>query len=112
MSDLNKVSLICRLGSDPEVIKTNGGNSVVNISAATTASWKKDGEKQEKTEWHRLAFYSGLADVVGKHLRKGSRIYVEGRLQTSKWQDKDGKDRYTTEIVVNDMQMLDSKKAA
>jgi len=113
MSDLNKATLICRLGSNPEVNQTGSGKSVVNISAATTANWKgKDGEKQEKTEWHRLVFYSALADIVGNYLKKGSRIFVEGRLQTSKWKDKDGVDRYTTEIVVSEMQMLDAKKAA
>lgn len=112
MSDLNKAALICRLGSDPEVKQTGSGKSVVNVSAATTASWKKDGQKQEKTEWHRLVFYSALADIVGQYLHKGSRIFVEGRLQTSKWRDKDGIDRYTTEIIVSEMQMLDSRKEA
>lgn len=108
---VNKVILIGNLGNDPDVRYTAGGAAVANISLATAESWKdKDtGEKQERTEWHRVVFFGRLAEIVGEYLRKGSQVYVEGRLQTRKWQDKDGNDRYTTEIVANDMQMLGSK---
>ena len=105
---INKVILIGNLGNDPEVRYTAGGAAVANISLATTDSWrdKNTGEQQERTEWHRVVFFGRLAEIVGEYLKKGSQVYVEGRLQTRKWQDKDGNDRYTTEIVANEMQML------
>jgi len=105
---VNKVILIGNLGNDPEVRYTASGAAVANVGLATTEQWKdrESGEQQEKTEWHRLVFFGRLAEIVGEYLRKGSQIYVEGRLQTRKWQDRDGNDKYTTEIVVNDMQML------
>ncbi len=110
---INKVILIGNLGNDPDIRYTAGGAAVANISLATAESWKdKDtGEKQERTEWHRVVFFGRLAEIVGEYLRKGSQIYVEGRLQTRKWQDKEGKDRYTTEIVANEMQMLGSRSS-
>jgi len=105
---VNKVILIGNLGNDPDMRYTASGAAVANITIATTESWKDkvSGEKQEKTEWHRVVFFGRLAEIVGEYLRKGSQIYVEGRLQTHKWEDKEGKDRYTTEIVANEMQML------
>ena len=106
---VNKVILIGNLGNDPEIRYTAGGAAVANISLATAESWKdkESGEKQERTEWHRVVFFGRLAEIVGEYLRKGSQVYVEGRLQTRKWQDKkDGTDRYSTEIVASDMQML------
>ena len=97
---VNKVILIGNLGNDPEIRYTAGGAAVANISLATAESWKdkETGEQQERTEWHRVVFFGKLAEIVGEYLRKGSQVYVEGRLQTRKWQDKEGKDRYTTEI--------------
>lgn len=108
---INKVILIGNLGNDPETRYTSGGAAVANISLATSESWKdrESGEQQERTEWHRIVFFGRLAEIVSEYLRKGSQIYVEGRLQTRKWQDKDGNDRYTTEIVANEMQMLGSR---
>ncbi|HSM98686.1 MAG TPA: single-stranded DNA-binding protein, partial [Gallionella sp.] len=107
---VNKVILIGRLGKDPETRYMTSGEAVTNATLATSENWKdKSGEKQEKTEWHNLVFYRRLAEIAGEYLKKGSQIYVEGKLQTRKWQDKEGKDRYTTEIVVNEMQMLGSK---
>lgn len=108
---VNKVILIGNLGNDPDIRYTAGGAAVANISLATAESWrdKDSGEQQERTEWHRIVFFGRLAEIVGEYLRKGSQIYVEGRLQTRKWQDKEGNDRYTTEIVANEMQMLGSK---
>ena len=109
---INKVILIGNLGRDPEVRYTPNGLAVANLNIATTESWKdkQSGETQEKTEWHRIVMYSRLAEIAGEYLRKGSKIYIEGRLQTRKWQDKtSGQDRYTTEIVADSMQMLDSK---
>ncbi len=105
---VNKVILIGNLGNDPEVRYTAGGAAVANISIATTESWKdkESGEQQEKTEWHRVVFFNRLAEIVAEYLKKGSQIYVEGRLQTRKWQDKEGNDKYSTEIVANEMQML------
>jgi single-strand DNA-binding protein len=105
---INKVILVGNLGKDPEIRYTASGAAIANITIATSESWrdKTSGEKQEKTEWHRVVFFSRLAEIVGEYLRKGSQVYVEGRLQTRKWQDKDGQDRYTTEIVANEMQML------
>jgi single-strand DNA-binding protein len=110
MSGVNKVILIGRAGKDPETRYMKDGEAVTNLSIATSENWKnKDGEKQEKTEWHNLVFYRQLAEIVGEYVVKGSEIYVEGKLQTRKWQHKDGTDRYSTEIVVDKMQMLGSK---
>lgn len=110
MASVNKAILIGNLGKDPEVRYMPSGEAIANITLATTDTWKdKSGEKQEKTEWHRVSFFGRQAEVVGEYLKKGSQIYVEGRIQTRKWQDKEGKDRYTTEIIVNEMKMLGSK---
>ncbi len=105
---VNKVILVGNLGQDPEIKYMPSGTAVCNISIATSESWndKHSGEKVEKTEWHRIVFFKRLAEIAGEYLRKGSQIYIEGRLQTRKWQDNNGQDRYTTEIVANDMQML------
>ncbi|MGB8338988.1 MAG: single-stranded DNA-binding protein [Burkholderiales bacterium] len=110
MASLNKVTLIGNLGKDPETRYMPNGEAVTNITMATTETWKdKAGEKQEKTEWHRVTFYRRLAEIAGEYLKKGSQIYVEGRLETRKWQDKEGKDRYTTEIIASEMKMLGSR---
>ena len=108
---VNKVILIGHLGADPETRAMPSGSSVANLRIATTESWrdKQSGEQQERTEWHRVVFFSRLAEIAGEYLRKGSKVYIEGRLQTRKWQGQDGQDRYTTEIVASDMQMLDSR---
>lgn len=109
---VNKVILIGNLGKDPEVRYTPTGLAVANITMATTEAWKdkQTGTNQEKTEWHRVVFYQRLAEIAGEYLRKGSKIFIEGRLQTRKWQDKTtGQDKYTTEIIADSMQMLDSK---
>lgn len=105
---INKVILVGNLGNDPEVKYMPSGGAVANVSVATTDSWKdkQSGERQERTEWHRVVFFGRLAEIAGEYLRKGSQVYVEGRLQTRKWQGQDGQDRYTTEIVANEMQML------
>lgn len=105
---VNKVILLGNLGNDPEVRYTASGAAVANVSLATTDSWrdKESGDQQERTEWHRIVFFGRLAEIVGEYLKKGSQIYVEGRLQTRKWQDKDGNDKYSTEIVASEMQML------
>lgn len=108
---LNKVQLIGRLGKDPELRSMTNGDAVANVSLATTESWKdKEGQKQEKTEWHNLVFYRGLAEVVGEYLKKGALIYIEGKLTTEKY-EKDGEDRYITKIVVSEMKMLGGNKA-
>lgn len=110
MASINKVILIGNLGRDPEVRYLPNGDAVTNISLATTETWKdKEGTKQEKTEWHRVTFYRRLAEIAGEYLKKGSQIYVEGRLETRKWQDKEGQDRYTTEIIASEMKMLGSR---
>ncbi len=111
MSGINRVTLIGNVGQEPEVRYMQNGDAVANVSIATSESWKdkNTGEKQEKTEWHRVVFFRRLAEVVSEYVKKGSKIYIEGKLQTKKWQDKDGNDRYTTEIVADRMQMLDSK---
>ena len=107
---VNKVILIGNLGSDPEVKYTPNGAPVANFSLATSESWNdKDGQRQERTEWHRLVLWSKLAEIAGQYLKKGAKIYVEGRLQTRSWDDQSGQKRYMTEVVVNDMQMLDSR---
>ena len=106
---INIVIRVGNLGADPEVRYSAAGSAVTNARLATTDQWKdrQTGEQQERTEWHRVVFFSRLAEIAGEYLKKGSKVYVEGRLQTRKWQGQDGQDRYTTEIVVNDMQMLD-----
>ena len=108
---VNKVILIGNLGKDPEMKSFPNGDAYCNLTLATSESWtdKTSGEKKERTEWHNLVFTRKLAEIVGQYLKKGSKIYVEGSLRTRKWQDKEGHDRYTTEIQVNDMQMLDGK---
>jgi single-strand DNA-binding protein len=113
MSDLNKVMLIGRLGKDPDMKYTTSGSAVANISLATSEKWKdkETGQGKEKTEWHRVVFFKRLAEVVGEYTKKGDLIFVEGKLQTRKWQDKDGQDRYSTEIVGDKMQMLGSKSS-
>jgi single-strand DNA-binding protein len=105
---INKVILIGNLGDDPEVRYTQGGSAVANVRLATTESWKdkESGEKQERTEWHRVVFFGRLAEIVAEYLKKGAQVYVEGSIRTNKWQDKEGKDRYTTEIIASEMQML------
>src|SRR6266478_5811904 len=105
---INKVILIGNLGADPETRAMPSGTTVANLRIATSESWrdKQTGEQQERTEWHRVAFFGRLAEVAGEYLRKGSQVYVEGSLRTRKWQDKQGNDRYSTEIVGNDLQML------
>ena len=105
---INKVILVGNLGKDPEVRYSPSGSAMANVTIATSDSWKdkQTGEKQERTEWHRVVFFNRLAEIVGEYLKKGSQVYIEGRLQTRKWQGQDGQDRYTTEIVANEMQML------
>jgi single-strand DNA-binding protein len=111
MASVNKVILVGNLGRDPETRYMPDGGAVTNVSIATTESWKDkgSGEKQEKTEWHRVAFFGKLAEIAGEYLKKGSQVYVEGRLQTREW-EKDGVKRYTTEIIANSMQMLGSRQ--
>lgn len=107
---LNKVTLIGRLGADPEVRYMPAGGAVANITLATNFRWKdKAGERKESTEWHRVVFFNRLAEIAGEYLKKGGQVYVEGRLQTRKWQGQDGQDRYTTEIIATEMHMLDSR---
>jgi single-strand DNA-binding protein len=109
---VNKVILVGNLGNDPEVRYMPNGNAVANLSLATSESWKdQQGQVQERTEWHRLTMYRRLAEIAGEYLKKGSQIYVEGKLQTRKWQDQQGQDRYTTEIIVDQMQMLGGRGA-
>jgi single-strand DNA-binding protein len=107
MPSVNKAILVGHVGQDPEVRFMPNGEAVCNLSLATTESWKdKSGEKQEKTEWHRVVLYKRLAEITGEYVKKGAAVYIEGRIQTKKWTDKEGKDRYTTEIVANEMTML------
>ncbi len=105
---INKVIVVGNLGADPDSRSMPSGNAVTNISVATSESWndKETGEKQEKTEWHRVVFFGRLAEIASDYLKKGSQVYVEGKLQTRKWEDKEGNERWTTEIVANQMQML------
>lgn len=105
---INKVILVGNVGQDPEVRFMPSGGAVTNLSIATTDSWndKQSGQKQDRTEWHRVSMFNKLAEIAGEYLRKGSQVYIEGRLQTRKWQDNNGNDRYTTEIIASDMQML------
>lgn len=109
---INKVILIGNLGKDPEVRYMPSGAAVTNVTVATTEQWrdKQTGEQQERTEWHQVVFFKRLAEIAGEYLRKGSKVYIEGSLRTRKWQGKDGQDRYTTEIVASEMQMLDSPR--
>ena len=109
---VNKVILVGNLGKDPEVRYSPNGNAVANITLATSEQWKdrNSGEQQEKTEWHRIVFFNRLAEIVGEYLKKGSQVYIEGKLQTRKWQGQDGQDRYTTEVVANEMQMLGGRQ--
>jgi len=113
MSSVNKVILIGNLGKDPEVRKMQSGESVANLRVATSESWTKDGEKKERTEWHTVTVWGKLAEIAEKYLRKGSKVYLEGQLQTRKWQDKDGADKYSTEVVLRGfggtLVMLDGK---
>jgi single-strand DNA-binding protein len=114
MASINKVILIGNLGRDPEVRYTPSGAAVCNVSVATTRNWKdkNSGDKVEETEWHRVVFYDRLAEIAGEYLKKGRPVYVEGRLKTRKWQDKDGKDNYTTEIVAEQMQLLGGRESS
>jgi single-strand DNA-binding protein len=108
---INKVILIGNLGKDPETRYMPSGGAVTNVTLATSETWKdkNSGEQQERTEWHRVVFFNRLGEIAGEYLRKGSKVYVEGSLRTRKWQGQDGQDRYTTEIVASEMQMLDSR---
>ena len=114
MASVNKVILVGNLGRDPETRYMPNGEAVTNVTLATTDTWKDrtSGERQEKTEWHRVTFYRRLAEIAGEYLKKGSQVYVEGRLETRKWTDKEGKDRYTTEIIASEMKMLGSRAGA
>jgi single-strand DNA-binding protein len=114
MASVNKVILVGNLGRDPETRYNPEGGAITNISIATTDTWKDktSGEKQERTEWHRVVFFSRLAEIAGEYLKKGSQVYIEGSLRTRKWQDKEGKERTTTEIVADRMQMLGSRQGA
>jgi single-strand DNA-binding protein len=111
---VNKVILVGNCGQDPEMKATQSGSAVCNLSVATSESWKdkNTGQQQERTEWHRVVFFNRLAEIVGEYVRKGSKVYIEGALRTRKWQDQSGQDRYTTEIVADQMQMLDSREQA
>ena len=114
MASVNKVILVGNLGADPETKYLPSGDAVTNIRMATTDRWKDkaSGEMKEATEWHRIAFFGRLAQIAGEYLKKGSQVYVEGRIRTRKWQDKEGQDRYSTEIVGDTMQMLGSRSGA
>lgn len=108
---INKVILVATLGKDPEIRYAANGNAIANFTCATSETWKdkQTGEQKEKTEWHRVSIFGRLAEIAGEYLKKGSKVYLEGKLQTRKWQDQSGQDRYTTEIVAHEMQMLDAK---
>lgn len=110
---INKVILVGNCGQDPETRFAASGSALTNVSIATSESWKdkQTGQQQERTEWHRVVFFNRLAEIAGEYLKKGSKVYIEGQLRTRKWQDKDGNDKYTTEIVAREMQMLDSRGA-
>ncbi len=109
---VNKVVLIGNVGKDPDIKATNNGSTIANISVATSESWKdkSTGQQQERTEWHRVVFFGRLAEIVRDYLKQGSKVYIEGSIRTRKWQDQSGQDRYTTEIVASEMQMLDSRE--
>ena len=110
-SGVNKAIILGNVGNDPELKYTASGNAIANISIATSESWKdkQTGQKQEKTEWHKVSAFGRLAEIIGEYVKKGSKVYIEGKIQTRKWQDKNGEDRYTTEIVANELQLLDSR---
>ena len=108
---VNKVILIGNLGADPEVRYAQNGTAVANFRVATTETWKKEGEKEEQTEWHRVVTFGRLAEICGEYLSKGSKVYIEGRIQTRKWEDRDGNTRYTTEVVAREMKMLSPRGA-
>lgn len=112
MASVNKVILVGNLGADPEVRYTTSGDAIANIRLATTDSWrdKASGEQRESTEWHRVVMYRRLGEIAGQYLKKGSQVYIEGRIKTRKWQDKDGQDRYTTEVEATEMKMLGSRR--
>ena len=112
MASVNKVILVGNLGKDPETRYATSGAAICNITLATSRQWKDkaSGEKREETEWHRVVFYDRLAEIAGEYLKKGRPVYVEGRLKTRKWQDKEGQDRYTTEIIAEEMQLLGSRE--
>ena len=114
MASVNKVIIVGNLGKDPEVRYMPSGGAICNVTVATTRQWKnkESGEKQEETDWHRIVFFDRLAEIAGEYLKKGRSVYVEGRLRTRKWTDKEGKDQYTTEIVATDMQMLGSREGS
>ena len=113
MASVNKVILIGNLGRDPEIRYMPSGDAMASLSVATTDSWRdKNGEKQEKTEWHRVAMFGKLAEIAGEYLKKGSQVFIEGRIQTRKWTDKEGQERYSTEIVANEMKMLGGRATA
>jgi single-strand DNA-binding protein len=113
MKGVNKAIIVGSLGQDPEIRYTGDGKACANLSVATSEQWKdkQSGEKKEKTEWHRVSAFGRLAEIMGEYLTKGSQVYIEGKLATRKWQDKDGKDRYTTEIIANEMQMLGARNS-
>src|SRR5689334_6492369 len=114
MASVNKVIIVGNLGRDPETRYATSGSAICNITVATSRQWKDktSGEKKEETEWHRVVFYDRLAEIAGEYLKKGRPVYVEGRLKTRKWQDKEGVDRYTTEIVAEEMQLLGSREGS
>jgi single-strand DNA-binding protein len=114
MASVNKVIIVGNLGKDPEVRYSTSGAAICNITVATSRQWKDkaSGEKREETEWHRVVFYDRLAEIAGEYLKKGRPVYVEGRLKTRKWQDKEGQDRYTTEIIAEEMQLLGSRESS
>ena len=107
MSGVNKVILVGNLGNDPEVKATNSGSTLANFSVATSERWTKDGERHEKTEWHRVTAFGKLAEIVGQYVTKGSKVYIEGKIQTRSWETDSGEKRYVTEIIARDLQMLD-----
>ena len=110
---VNKAIIVGNLGNEPDMRYTASGGAIANITVATSETWKdkQSGESKEKTEWHKVTFFGKLAEIVGQYLHKGSKVYIEGRLETNKWQDKEGNDRYTTSIIAKEMQMLDSKSS-
>ena len=114
MASVNKVILLSNLGADPEVRYMTNGEAMANIRMATTETWrdKATGDKKDATEWHRVVFFGRLAEIVKEYLKKGSSVYIEGRIRTRKWQDKEGQERYTTEIIANEMQMLGGRQSA
>ena len=113
MSSVNKVIIVGNLGDDPKINYSSSGSTITNLSVATAESYKdKQGEKKEKVEWHRVVMYNKLAEIAGEYLKKGSKVYLEGKLQTRKWTDKQGAEHYTTEIIANEMKMLGSKANA